>query len=56
MVLNEISTLEFLKVFPKVFSGTHVSHRGADAARPEVTLEADGIVAYADASASLRCR
>ena len=49
MVLNEISTLEFLKVFPKVFSGTHVSHSAVQMLRGrQITLEADGIVAYAD--------
>ena len=49
MILHEISTLEFLKVFPKVFKGTHVSHPAVELVRGRVvTLEADGIVAYAD--------
>ena len=26
MILHELSTLEFLKVFPKVFRGAHVGH------------------------------
>ncbi len=49
MILHEISTLEFLKVFPKVFKGNHVTHPAVQITRGrQVTLEADGIVAYAD--------
>ncbi|TQJ50828.1 YegS/Rv2252/BmrU family lipid kinase [Phycicoccus sp. SLBN-51] len=49
MVLHDISTLEFLKVFPTVFKGTHVRHPAVEILRGrEVTLEAEGIVAYAD--------
>ena len=49
LVLHEISTLEFLKVFPKVFKGAHTSHPAVEVLRGrEVTLEAAGIVAYAD--------
>jgi diacylglycerol kinase (ATP) len=49
LVLREISTLEFLRVFPKVFKGTHVSHPAVEVMRGrQVTLEAAGIVAYAD--------
>ena len=49
LVLHEISTTAFLKVFPKVFKGTHVGHPAVEVIRGrEVTLEADGIVAYAD--------
>ena len=49
VILHEISTLEFLKVFPKVFSGRHLGHPAVEVLRGrEVTLEADGIVAYAD--------
>jgi diacylglycerol kinase (ATP) len=49
LLLHEISTVEFLKVFPKVFKGTHVGHPAVEVIRGrEVTLEADGIVAYAD--------
>ena len=41
--------MEFLKVFPKVFSGTHVSHPAVQMLRGrQITLEADSIVAYAD--------
>jgi diacylglycerol kinase (ATP) len=49
MLLHEISTLEFLKVFPKVFKGAHVGHPAVEIIRGRsVTLEAEGIVAYAD--------
>ncbi len=49
MILHEISTLEFLKVFPKVFKGAHVTHPAVQMLRGRVvTLEAEGIVAYAD--------
>ncbi len=49
LILHEISTLEFLKVFPTVFKGTHVGHPSVEVIRGRsVTLEADGIVAYAD--------
>ena len=49
VILHEISTLEFLKVFPKVFSGRHLGHPAVEVLRGrQVTLEADGIVAYAD--------
>jgi diacylglycerol kinase (ATP) len=49
VILHEISTTEFLKVFPKVFRGAHVNHPAVEIIRGRtVTLEADGIVAYAD--------
>jgi diacylglycerol kinase (ATP) len=49
LILHEISTVEFLKVFPKVFKGAHVGHPAVEIIRGRhVTLEADGIVAYAD--------
>jgi diacylglycerol kinase (ATP) len=49
LLLHEISTREFLKVFPKVFKGAHVTHPAVEIIRGRsVTLEADGIVAYAD--------
>ena len=49
LMLHEISTLEFLKVFPKVFKGAHVGHPAVEIIRGRsVTLEAAGIVAYAD--------
>ncbi len=49
LILHEISTLEFLKVFPKVFKGAHVTHPSVEIIRGvSVTLEAQGIVSYAD--------
>jgi diacylglycerol kinase (ATP) len=49
LLLHEISTREFLKVFPKVFKGAHVGHPAVEIIRGRsVTLEAAGIVAYAD--------
>jgi diacylglycerol kinase (ATP) len=49
LIVNKISTFEFLKVFPKVFSGKHVGHPAVQILRgSEVRLEASGIVGYAD--------
>jgi diacylglycerol kinase (ATP) len=49
LVVHEISTVEFLKVFPKVYQGTHVGHPAVQILRGrQVRLEARGIVSYAD--------
>jgi diacylglycerol kinase (ATP) len=49
LVLHQISTIEFLKVFPKVFSGRHVGHPAVQILRGrQVRLEASAIVSYAD--------
>lgn len=49
LVLSRISTPEFLRVFPKVFSGAHVDHPAVSTHRAHrVHLEATGIVGYAD--------
>jgi diacylglycerol kinase (ATP) len=49
LVLHRISTAEFLRVFPSVFKGTHVSHPEVQVLRARtVRLEATGIVSYAD--------
>jgi diacylglycerol kinase (ATP) len=49
LIVHQISTFEFLKVFPKVFSGKHVGHPAVEILRgKEVRLEASGIVSYAD--------
>ncbi len=49
LVLHRISTPEFLRVFPRVFTGAHVTHPAVEILRArEVHLEATGIVAYAD--------
>lgn len=48
MVLHPISKLEFMKVFPRVFAGTHVSHPAVEIVRSKnVTIESKAI-AYAD--------
>jgi diacylglycerol kinase (ATP) len=48
-VLKSISKLEFLRVFPKVYSGRHVEHRAVEVySAKTVELEADGMTAYAD--------
>jgi diacylglycerol kinase (ATP) len=49
LVVHQISTFEFLKVFPKVFSGKHVGHPAVQILRGrQVRLQAAGIVSYAD--------
>jgi diacylglycerol kinase (ATP) len=48
MVLRPVSKAEFVRVFPKVFSGQHVQHRQVDIYRSsKVSLQAQA-VAYAD--------
>ena len=48
MVLHPISKMEFTKVFPKVFKGTHVTHPAVEIVRSrKVTISAKA-VAYAD--------
>jgi len=48
MVLRPISKLEFLRVFPKVYAGTHVDHPAVDMYRSkQIIIEAEAI-AYAD--------
>ncbi len=48
MVLHPISKLEFIKVFPRVFKGTHISHPAVEIVRSKsVTITSDA-VAYAD--------
>jgi diacylglycerol kinase (ATP) len=49
MIVHELSIPAFLRVFPKVFSGTHVSHPAVETHRgARVRLEADGIRSQAD--------
>lgn len=49
LIVHELSIAAFLRVFPRVFSGTHVGHRAVDIRRARrVRLEADGIHAQAD--------
>ncbi|MBN9606216.1 MAG: hypothetical protein J0G30_06360 [Actinomycetales bacterium] len=48
-VVSPLSKVNFLRIFPRVFQGTHVDHPAVDIARARrVRLEADGIVAYGD--------
>ena len=48
MVLHPVSKIEFLKVFPRVFKGTHVTHPAVEIVRSTfVKISADAI-AYAD--------
>ena len=48
-VLGRISKPEFLRVFPKVYKGTHVEHPAVTVhAAREVSLRAPDVVAYAD--------
>ena len=49
VTVEAVSKREFLRVFPGVYRGTHVSHRAVTVRRARrVTLEAPGVVAYAD--------
>ncbi|MBF8251883.1 MAG: diacylglycerol kinase (ATP) [Actinobacteria bacterium] len=48
MVLHPVSKIEFIKVFPRVFKGTHVNHPAVEIVRSKkVTIVADA-VAYSD--------
>ena len=48
MILKPVSKLEFIKVFPKVFSGSHITHPAVEIFRTKkITLAAEAI-AYAD--------
>ena len=48
MILKPVSKLEFIKVFPKVFSGSHITHPAVEIFRTKkIELSADAI-AYAD--------
>jgi diacylglycerol kinase (ATP) len=48
MILKPISKLEFIKVFPRVFSGSHITHPAVEIFRTKkIELSADAI-AYAD--------
>jgi diacylglycerol kinase (ATP) len=48
-VVHKISKPELIKVFPKVFTGEHVSHPAVEIIRCEsVTLLSDGVPVYAD--------
>ena len=49
MIVDKISKLEFLKVFPKVYTGAHKDHPAVSIHRARsVRLDTPGIVSYAD--------
>jgi diacylglycerol kinase (ATP) len=48
MVLHPISTFEFMKVFPQVFAGTHISHSAVEIVRSKSVKIESTAVAYAD--------
>ena len=48
MVLRPISKLEFLKVFPSVFAGTHISHPAVEIVRSRTVRIESKAIAYAD--------
>lgn len=49
LIVHELSIVAFLRVFPRVFSGTHVGHPAVDIRKARrVRLEAHGIHAQAD--------
>jgi len=49
MIVHELSVPAFLRVFPKVYSGTHVTHPAVEMHRASrVRLEAEGVRSQAD--------
>jgi diacylglycerol kinase (ATP) len=48
MVLHPVTKLEFIKVFPRVFAGTHVSHPAVEIVRSRSVRIETKAVAYAD--------
>lgn len=49
VVIKPLGTLELARVYPRLFTGTHVSHPACERHRVrEVSIAAPGIVAYAD--------
>lgn len=48
MVLEPVSKMEFLKVFPKVYSGTHISHPKVKIYRSKKVALVAQAIAYAD--------
>lgn len=49
LVVHELSTTAFLRVFPRVFAGRHVGHPAVELLRGRsVRVETSGIVGYAD--------
>ena len=49
LVVTPLSRIAFLRVFPKVFAGTHLSHPAVTVHRAKtVRIEAESVAAYAD--------
>jgi len=48
MVLHPVSKLEFIKVFPRVFKGTHITHPAVEIVRSKRVKITSDAVAYAD--------
>ena len=48
MVLHPISKIEFIKVFPRVFAGTHITHPAVEIVRSKTVKIESKAVAYAD--------
>lgn len=48
MVLSPISKVEFLRVFPRVYKGTHLGHRAVHVYRGKKVLIRSDAIAYAD--------
>ena len=48
MVLHPVSKLEFIKVFPRVFKGTHITHPAVEIVRSKSVKISSDAVAYAD--------
>ena len=48
-IVGPVSKLEFLRIYPRVFSGAHVSHPAVEIIQARrVSIAAEGIVGYAD--------
>jgi diacylglycerol kinase (ATP) len=48
MILRPVSKIEFIKVFPKVYSGQHIHHAEVDVYRTRKIRISSNAVAYAD--------
>jgi diacylglycerol kinase (ATP) len=48
MILRPVSKLEFLKVFPKVYRGTHINHPQVEIIRGKTVEITASAIAYAD--------
>ena len=48
MVLHPVSKIEFIRVFPRVFAGTHISHPAVEIVRSKSVRIESKAIAYAD--------